>query len=162
MKIAILVHSKSGNTRKFADSLFEILSADGHNVNLTQLETTAPVKQGSVRDKQEISFSNLPDITDAEAVLFGGPVWAFGPSPVIVAAIRQLGNLKGKSTISFATMGFPIKGLGGKAAIRFMDREAGTKGAKVLPGGICSQMCHKLDGDITKETERISALLKVL
>ncbi len=107
MKIAILVHSKSGNTRKFADSLFESLCADGHQVNLTQLETTAPVKQGSIRDKQEISFSNLPDITDAEAVLFGGPVWAFGPSPVIVAAIKQVGSLKGKTAVSLPPWASP-------------------------------------------------------
>lgn len=160
MKIAILVHSKTGNTRKFADRLFEKLIADGHNVNLTQLETTVPVKEVSILNKQEISFTNLPDITDAEAVLFGGPVWAFGSSPVIDAAIRKLGNLKGKTTISFVTMRFPLKGMGGKAAIRKMDREAGTKGAKVLPGSICREMWHRLDEEIAKETERIAAILK--
>jgi len=57
-------------------------------------------------------------------------------------------------------MGFPLKGMGGKAAIRWMDREAGTKGAKVLPGSICCQMCHNLEDEIKKETKRICTMLK--
>jgi flavodoxin len=160
MKIAILVHSQSGKTRKFADTLFDRLSSDGHNVNLTQLETTVPIKGGSVREKLDIGFTNLPSVQDADVILFGGPVWAFGPSPVIIAAMQQIGNMKGKTTLSFCTMGFPYKCMGGNAAIAYMNRVAGTLGAKVLSGSICTNMFKDLSAQITCETERIANLLK--
>ncbi len=159
MKIAILVHSQSGKTRKFADSLFDKLSSSGHVVNLCQLETTKPVKGGSVRENMDISFNNLPSVQDTELILFGGPVWAFGPSPVIIAAMQQLGNLKGIAVINFCTMGFPFKCMGGNAAIAYMNRVAGTLGAKVLTGSICSNMFRDLNAQITSETERIAKLL---
>ncbi|MDY0151305.1 MAG: NAD(P)H-dependent oxidoreductase [Candidatus Cloacimonas sp.] len=160
MNIAIIVHSLSGNTLKFADSLFNKLTSQGHVVNLTQLETTVPLKSGSVHQKLEINFTNLPKIDEAELVLFGGPVWAFGPSPVIIAAMQQIGNLKGKKALSFATMGFFCAWMGGNAAIAWMNRTAGTLGAKVLPGSICYQMRGKLDAQIAAETERIAQLIK--
>lgn len=160
MKICIVVHSQSGKTRKFADSLFDQLSSDGHNVNLSQLETTAPIKGGSVREKMDIGFNNLPSVQDADVILFGGPVWAFGPSPVIIAAMQQIGNMKGKTILSFCTMGFPFKCMGGNAAIAYMNRVAGTLGAKVLTGSICTTMFRDLDAQITLETQRIANLLK--
>ena len=160
MKIAIIVHSLSGNTRRFADSLFNRLSEDGHEVNLTQLETTVPIKGGSVHQKMEISFQNLPGVQTADVVLYGGPVWAFGASPVIVSAMQQIGSLKGKTEISFATMGFPLKCMGGSSALTWMNRTAGTLGAKVLPGSICCKMLRNLDAQIAAETERIAKLIK--
>lgn len=160
MKIAIVVHSLSGNTRKFADCLFNRLTTDGHIVNLTQLETTVPIKGGTARQKMDISFTNLPNVADAELILFGGPVWAFGPSPVIIAAIKQMGNLRGKTVIPFACMGFPLKGMGGKAAISWMSRTAGTLGAKILPGGICCQMMHNLDTEIAVQTEQLAKQIR--
>jgi len=159
MKIAILVHSQTGKTLKFAESLKAKLSANSHEVQLTRLETTMPIKGGSIRQAMDIKFSNLPSVLEADVVLFGGPVWAFGPSPVIVEAIKQLGALKGKKALSFVTMGFPLKGMGGRAALKWMDRTAATQGAKVLPGSICCQMFHNLDAQIEAETKRISALL---
>lgn len=162
MEILIIVHSQSGNTRKFADSLNARLSAAGHRVVLTQLETTVPIKGGSVRQKLDIKFKNLPDASSADLILAGGPVWAFSPSPVIDAAIRQMGSFKGKLAMNFCTMGFPLKGMGGKATLKWMDRLLAEKGAKVLPGSICRQMMHNLDAEIAKETERIAALINTL
>jgi len=159
VKVSIIVHSLSGKTRKFADSLFDRLTSDGHTVNLCQLETTVPIKGGSVYQKMDIQFTNLPSVKDADLVLFGGPVWAIGPSPVIISAMQQIGNLKGKSVVSFITMGFPLKCMGGNAALARMNRVAGTQGAKVLPGSICCHMLHNLDAQIAEETQRIAKLI---
>ncbi len=157
MKIAIVLHSQTGITLKFANSLKARLSNDGHEVSLTQLQTSVPIKGGSVRQKMDIKISNLPDVSTADVVLLGGPVWAFGPSPVICEAIRLMDSLKGKRILCFVTVGFPFKAWGGKAALRWMDRIAGEKAAQVLPGSICRR--GKLDEEIKQETERISALL---
>ncbi|MCK9557818.1 MAG: hypothetical protein PHO85_04050 [Candidatus Cloacimonetes bacterium] len=46
-------------------------------------------------------------------MMFGGHVWAFGPSPVIIAAITQLDHLQGKQCFSFVTMGLRCRWMGG-------------------------------------------------
>lgn len=148
MKIHILVHSKTGNTTRFADAIASRLMEAGHSVNITPLATVSPVKEGSVRAPQDIRFTNLPDISDCDLLMLGGPVWAFGPSPVIIAAVKQLGKLSGKTVVPFATMGFPFRCLGGNGALRAIAREAATRGAKIIPGGIARQMGGKLEGDI--------------
>lgn len=155
MKILIVYHSQSGNTKAFAEGISGKLTALGHEVSSFQLETKAPAKMTSVRQKQDIDFVNLPDPQGYDTLLFGGPVWAWGPSPVIIAAMHKMGKLTGKTCLPFATMGFT----GGKTALRYMSRELGTKGAKVLPGAICKHMFHNLDNEIEKEAAKIAVLL---
>jgi len=162
MKTAILYHSESGNTGRFANTLADALMQAGHTVNSVQLQTTAPVKKASVRDKQEITFRNLPDLSSYDLIIFGGPVWAFGPSPVIIAAIKQCTGLEGKTALPIASMGFPFRCLGGTASLRYMNRELVLKGAKVLPGSICRQMMNKLDSDIAQQTAKIVKSLSSL
>lgn len=155
MKILIVYHSESGHTKAFAEGISGKLTALGHAVNSIQLETAAPVKLAPLRVKQDIAFVNLPDPGAYDALLFGGPVWAWGPSPVIIKAIHKMGKLTGKTCLPFATMGFT----GGKAAIRYMSRELGTKGAKVLPGAICRHMLCNFAEEIEKNAAKIAALL---
>jgi len=155
MDTAIIYHSKTGITERFANSLAEALKQKGHSVTGIKLQTSAPVKQASVRDKQEISFTNLPDLSAYDLLIFGGPVWAFGSSPVIIAAIKQCTGLQGKTAIPIATMGFPLKFLGGTGALDYMKRELAARGAKVIPGQVCRQMMKKLDGDIVAATREI-------
>lgn len=162
MKIAIIVHSMSGNTRKFADNIATRLTADGHIVTLTQLETDVPIKGGTRHHHNPFQITNLPSLSEAELVLLGCPVWAFGVSVVMAEAMKKLGNLKGKSVLNFVTMGFPLKAMGGKAALNYLDTKAGTQGAKVLAGSICCQMFHNLDAEIAKETQRIADLVKTI
>ncbi len=159
MKTLILYHSQSGNTKAFAEGVFDKLTALGHEVNCIELLTANPVKQRSVRDHQEIDFVNLPDPEDYEMLLFGGPVWAFGPSPVIVAAIRKMNSLTGKICLPFASMGFFWEGMGGTAALRYMSRELATKGAKVLPGAICKRMLHDPAAEIEKNAAKIAGII---
>lgn len=138
MNICLIYHSDTGNTKSFAEAIQNALEQKGHQVTNTHLQSLAPIKKASVREHQDISFRNLPKADDYDAILFGGPVWAFGPSPAIIAAIRQM-TLKGKKCACFATMGFPYHWMGGNGAIRYMERELGKKGALVLPGRICSR-----------------------
>jgi flavodoxin len=138
MTICVLYHSETGITKSFAAAIQKQLEQKGHKVVNHQLKSLAPIKQASVRDKQEISFEALPNPAEFDALLFGGPVWAFGPSPAIVAAIRQM-VLKGKNCAGFATMGFPFGWMGGNAALRYMERELRTKGAQIIPGAICTR-----------------------
>lgn len=159
MKILIVYHSESGKTKAFAEGIRGRLTALGHAVDNVQLQTVAPVKPASVRKDQQIDFVNLPDPQSYDALLFGGPVWAFGPSPVIVAAIRKMDKLTGKTCLPFATMGFFLEGLGGGSAIRYMRRELATKGANVLPGAVCKRILLNFDDEIEKNSAKIATLL---
>ncbi|MCB5253401.1 MAG: flavodoxin [Candidatus Cloacimonadaceae bacterium] len=159
MKVLIVYHSESGNTKAFAEGICGKLTALGHAVDSVQLETTAPVKKASVREDQTIDFVNLPDPQGYDALLFGGPVWAFGPSPVIVHAIRKMGKLTGKTCLPFATMGFFLECLGGGSTIRYMQRELATKGGKVLPGAVCKHILRNFDNEIEKNSAKIATLL---
>ena len=99
MEIALIYHSQTGNTERFANALADALMLAGHTVNSIKLQTVNPVKQAHVKSHQDIAFTNLPDPAAFDLILFGGPVWAFGPSPVIIAAISEMGTLSGKKAI---------------------------------------------------------------
>lgn len=145
MKIAIIYHSLSGQTKKLAELLKAKLTQEQHIVSITELATDKPVKGGTIREKINFTVTNLPDLSEFDAICIGGPVWAFGPSTVVYKAILQLPDLKGKMAMPFTTMGFPLTDMGGKGAIKHMSKALSDKGAKVLPGIIIPKMFRKFD-----------------
>jgi flavodoxin len=161
LKILIVYHSETGNTKAFAEGISGKLTAIGNAVNSVQLKTKSSVKKAPVRQDQDIDFVNLPDPHDYDVILFGGPVWAFGPSPVIVEAIRKMDKLSGKICLPFVTMAFFLETMGGNAALRYMSRILADKGAKVLPGAICKHMLHKLDNEIEKNAAKIATAISL-
>jgi flavodoxin len=160
MKIAIIVHSKTGTTRKFADRIADRLRKDGHSVDLVQLETDVPIKTGSVRKCEKFTITNLPDIKGYDTLLFGGPVWGFSASPVIVECMNALGKFEGKKVLPFVTGGLPFKFMGAKQAIVLMSRNAASKNAKVLPGAIVLKLFHDLEKGMDQAIDTISSSLK--
>ncbi len=132
MKIAVVVHSKTGNTWEFGGIIAETLKGKGHNVDVVRLETDVPVDTNP-RSKQVFKFTNLPDACRYDAVVAGGPVWGFSASPVIMQAIKEL-NLDGKRFLPFVTQGLPVAALGGKQAISAMNKTAEAAGAQTLAG----------------------------
>jgi|SRR5690554_1874877 flavodoxin len=158
MKILIIFHSDSGNTRAFAQGILAKLTAMGHTAIATELQTEHELKKASYRDKQEIKITNLPDPADFDAVLVGGPVWAFGPSPLTMEAIQNLGDLSGKICHSFITMHFFAKALGGSAALKHMNRALAAKGGQVGEGFVC----YKMRGNFPLQIENKSAQIAKL
>ncbi len=154
MNICMMVHSLTGNTMKLAETLADALTKTGHKVTVIQLQTDVPLKYGSIRQKPRFEITNLPSVAEYDAVCAGGPVWGFGPSPVIFQAIRQLDKPEGKMFLPFTTMGFPFACLGGNNTLKIMGREAAARGAKVLPGIVIPRMFRnflkKIDEEIQK------------
>jgi flavodoxin len=160
MKVAIIVHSKTGTTRKFGDRIAERLKRDVHSTDLVQIETDVPIKSGSVRSCEKFKITNLPDIKGYDALLFGGPVWGFSASPVIIECMNALGDLDGKKVLPFVTAGFPFKFMGAKQAIAYMSRSAVGKKATVLPGVAVSKLFHDFEKDFDKAADEIASTLK--
>jgi flavodoxin len=160
MNIAIIVHSKTGTTRRFADRIADRLKKEGHSIGVIQIETDVPIESGSVRSCKKFAITNLPDVKEYDALLLGGPVWGFSASPVIVSCINALGDLKGKKVIPFVTHGFPFRFMGGKQAIGLMNRNAVEKKATVLPGAIISKLFHDIEKDMDKAVDSIVSTLR--
>lgn len=139
MLIGVVVHSHTGSTLDFADRIADKLRKKGHSVELTQLKT-----DGQVRPRQkEVRIVNLPDCSRFDAVLVGGPVWAFDASPVIVTGIKSLKGVSGKKLLPFVTQSFPFESMGGTSAIETMRKAAEEVGAIVMPGIIAPKLFRR-------------------
>jgi flavodoxin len=134
MKIAVIVHSKTGTTLKAGNLFAGKLREKGHSADVIELKTDPPVNTGSTRSHPQFKITNLPDCKDYDAVLIGGPVWAFSASPVIYEAIKALEGVGGKKVVPFVTHGIPLAFMGGKQAIELMSKTASERGANVLEG----------------------------
>lgn len=136
MNVAIIIHSKTGITLKLAKEIQSSLVKDGHTVELANLQTTEPIVDSTAMTTV-FKFTNLPDASAYDVILFGGPIWAFRPSPVIRQAIQQCGTkLRGKKVFPFITMGFPFACMTGSGSLSALRGLAGKQGAKVLKGAI--------------------------
>jgi flavodoxin len=135
MHIGIIVHSQSGHTAGVAKAIAEKFREKGHDVDIKLLLTTGMTRPGSKR----FTICNAPDeeeIAGFEAILFGGPVWGFKASPVIVEFLTWLKKLNGKKVLSFVTHAFPWNSLGGNQAITAMNEDLKASGGEVMPGEI--------------------------
>lgn len=133
MKIAVVIHSETGHTAIFAKAIARKFEENGHETDITLLRTAGPVKP---RASKGFTIKNPPSLDEYDAVLFGGPVWAFTASPVIIEYLSFLKGLNGRKVMSFVTQGLPFKSLGGNKAIKLMNEELESSGGKVLTGEI--------------------------
>lgn len=139
MKVAIVICSHTGNTRKLGDMVSDKLMEAGHQVNLTQLVSDPPLDQRKTTAANQIRITNLPDLNSADIVLIGGPVWAFRPYPLLLKAMADLApQFKGKKVLPFVTHSFPWAWLTGNSSLNTLRKLAGTTGATVLPGVVLS------------------------
>jgi len=136
MKIAIVIHTNTGNTLKFAQAIRDALTAKGHEVDLLGLRTIGAVSpMATLFGGSRFSIKSPPELDEFDAVLAGGPVWMFKASPVIMKfLVEDVRKLKGKKALSFVTMGSPLKLTGGDRALRMMNDELEVSGADVLEG----------------------------
>jgi NAD(P)H dehydrogenase (quinone) len=130
MKIGIFVHSQSGNTAKLGLAVTHALREKGHDVSIELLRPVGKVTPW-VRN---VKFRTMPEPEEYDVILFGGPNWVFGSSPVVVSLLRQLSTLKGKKTMFFMTSALPDFCSGARRGIARVNDLCDGLGATVLPG----------------------------
>jgi flavodoxin len=133
MNIGIIIYSMSGHTATVAKAVAERFRRDDHDVDIKLLLVTGMPRPGSKR----FSICNMPDseeIDGYDAILFGGPVWLFKASPVILKFLGRLEKLKGKKLLCFVTQLAPWPSLGGYQALRTMNSKLKESGGTILPG----------------------------
>jgi NAD(P)H dehydrogenase (quinone) len=129
MNIGIAIHSESGHTANLARAIAAEWRAMGHEATVELLRTHGAVKPSS----RHVEFRRLPEFENVDAILVGGPIWAFSASPVVMSYIRTFETLKGKKVLNFLTHGLPFTFLE-KRALKQMNDAFDCTGAQILEG----------------------------
>jgi len=109
MKLCIIYHSETGNTRHIAQHLAS--ACDGHLVEVYDRASYSALTRFLLRCKKARGEEQTPvepasiDVSAYDLLAFGSPVWAFKPTPVIHAAIAALSGCEGKQAVAFFTHG---------------------------------------------------------
>lgn len=109
MKICIIYHSETGNTRHVAqhlssafDSKLVEINDVAHHSQLTRFLVWCKMARGEELTKTE---PESVDVSEYDLIVFGSPVWAFKPTPAIHTAIVNLKGCMGKPAVAFSTHG---------------------------------------------------------
>jgi len=131
VKAIVIYYSRTGITKKFAEALANAFYCS--TVEIKDKKKRLGVLgfiRGIIDARKEKTTEIEPesvDISNADLVLFGTPVWAGRSSPAINTIIQKL-DLKGKDVITFTTsQTADVKG-----AYQVMDRLVEKQGGKVI------------------------------
>jgi len=109
MKICIIYHSETGNTRHVAQHLSSAFDSQlveindvAHYSRLTRFLVCCKMARGEELTQTE---PESIDVSEYDLIVFGSPIWAFKPTPAIHTAIARLKGCMGKPAIAFSTHG---------------------------------------------------------
>ena len=156
MKICIIYHSETGNTRHVAQhiasacngKLIEVADKAGYN-RLTRFLVWC--KKARSEETTLIEPASI-DVSGYDQLIFGSPVWAFKPTPAIHAAIDALIGCEGKRATAFCTHG----GKPGETAAVF-QRWIEARGMKCV--GNAAMHVHDIENE-KKTMDLISIVVK--
>lgn len=161
MKVSIIVCTHSGNTQKLGEMVSDRLIKAGHDVNLTPLASNPPMDPKKPTAAKNITITNLPDVSSADVVLVGGPVWGFRPYPLLLKAISSLGGkIKGKKVLPFVTHSFPWAWMTGTSSLNTLRRLAADAGAQVLGGVVLSRAARRDEASYVSAADKLAAQVK--
>ena len=110
MKICIIYHSETGNTRHVAQHIASVttdsrlIEVNDHAAHSALTRFHYAVQGSRSEDKTTIEPSRL-DAKDYDLLVFGSPVWAFKPTPAIHTIIDTLTDCEKKRAVAFVTCG---------------------------------------------------------
>ena len=159
LKIVVIVHSVTGNTKKLADAIGDKAKAKGHSVSVVHLMTDPPI-EGKGKDPKEFRITNLPNASSYDTIIIGCPVWGANITPVMKKALAEIKGLSGKRVIPFSSQAFPFAFLGGNRVLRLISKEAEAKGARILPGSSIQRMGRDLDKGIERASNEIASRIQ--
>lgn len=119
MNVGIIIWSATGNTLLVAQIFKAALSAAGHMVTIEQIGIDS---EEPARRTDPWNFTNQPDVTAYDALIFGSPVEAFSLSAVTLRFLQNLKTLSGKPFFSYVTQYFPKPWMGGTNAINQLKK----------------------------------------
>ncbi len=145
MKIALLIHSKTGNTLSVADKLCASLAAAGHEAEILRVSA----ENEDEAAKGNVTLFPVPDISGFNGYVFAAPVWGFRLSLVMQQYLTGIPALDGKKAACFVTHKLPKAFLGGNGSVRQLISALSHKGAKIAASGVINWSSKKREAEIT-------------
>jgi flavodoxin len=154
MKTRIIYHSYSGNTRNVAEKVHAACGGDLVEVKLTsdysRLTAYTIGCYRAMKGMCDPIEQKAIDVTAADILVIGNPVWAGKATPAINAAVAALEGCRGKNAVIFATCGKD-----GGETLPVIKNALETKGVKV-----CGEFVFDKQG-IT-DPGRINAMISAI
>jgi flavodoxin len=126
MRIGIIFHSVTGNTRQVAQILHDALEKRSIDADLLEIKASADDP-----DEVGVTIDERPDLSSYDKLVFAAPVHAFNLSRVMRTYLKEIDDLSGVETAMFITHHFPFAWMGGTQALNTMKRLLVKKGARV-------------------------------
>lgn len=132
MKIIIIYFSLTGNTKRLAVKIYEILKERSIEVDLFEL--TSGKKRSFLINcfdaliGKKIHIEKIPPLENYDIVFIGSPVWAGKITPVVRSFLKEV-NLSNKKIFLFTTYG---SGFGKSNAIKDFEDNVKEKGGSVI------------------------------
>lgn len=153
MKIGIIVHSVTNNTYSVAQKLHDRLIEAGNEVEIQRVSMVG----GDKPEGKNIELENPPDVSQYDALIFGGPVHAFSLAPAMRVYLEQMSSVQDKKIALFVTKGLRFDWTGGTRAIGQMKKACQSKGGIIMGTGIIVWNKQR-DKKIAEVVEKFSKL----
>lgn len=134
MKVAMIIHSFTGNTMLVAKKLKDFASQEIVEIDLIKIEV-----ENEDPSRNDINMKIIGDyeIKDYDLIIFGFPVRAFSISKVMKTFLNtKIDSLENKKIICFVTQHLPYKFMGGNRAIKQIINICNKKGGEVIDNKI--------------------------
>lgn len=154
MNIGIIVHSQTDHTWSVAETLKSALVAKGHQVSMERIRATDDQQPKS----DLVNFSECPNPSPYEAVIFAAPVRAFSINPIIKAYLSRMPEQVGKQAACFVTMHLKKPWMGGRKATSTMSSICTAKGMYVLGTAIISWSSSEKEAQIAACVSKLTSL----
>ncbi len=156
-KIIIIYFSLTGNTKKLAVKIYEILKSRGFEVSLFELESKKKSFLMNCFDAikgKTFHIEKVPPVENYEIVFMGSPIWAGKITPLIRSLIKEV-NLSNKKVFLFTTFG---SGLAKTSAMKEFEKLVKEKGGEII--GNIEVKGKKIEENINRVKETIEECLK--
>lgn len=142
MKIALIIHSYTGNTMGIADKIGAALVRKGHEVSLFQIKA----KNENPNQIKGIELENYPNIQGFDHVIFGVPTRGMDLSMVMQLFVSSLKEGHQSASV-YVTHFFPFKWMGGNQAMNKFIKLS-TRKLEIQKTGIINWKNKNRDKDI--------------
>lgn len=113
MKVALVIHSYTGNTMGIADKIGAALVRKGHDVSLFNIKA----KNENPNQIKGVELESIPNIKGFDHIIFGAPTRGMDLSIVMQLYLQTLSEGHQSASV-YVTHFFPFKWMGGNQSIK--------------------------------------------
>ncbi|HPH40317.1 MAG TPA: hypothetical protein PK274_08835 [Candidatus Fermentibacter daniensis] len=156
MRTAAVIGAAPSVTGRIMETRF--LQGQSKRVLLPAAESGRCLHRGILDTGRLIRKGPRARLQGYDALLAGGPIWAFGMSPVTPAFASEPDDLAGVKALPFTTADLRFELLGGLQGMSAIGGVLHRKGARVLPGVAGTAWASRFDAEKDSLADRIVTL----